>query len=115
MATHLLDDVQKVCDYVVMIDAGRLVVAGATDSLLERTGTVTVDVGPAGERLVAALGAANRVAVAADGVVEVQVSSDDDLDMLRNLIAQLELPLYRLSTRVTSLDEVFLKRAESAL
>ena len=27
MATHLLDDVQKVCDHVVMIDAGRLVVA----------------------------------------------------------------------------------------
>jgi ABC-2 type transport system ATP-binding protein len=113
MATHLLDDVQKVCDYVVMIDAGRLVVAGSTDSLLERTGTVTVDVGPGGERLVAALDAENWVAVAADGVVEVQVRSDDDLDGLRNLIAQLELPLYRLSTRVTSLDEVFLKRAES--
>ena len=38
MATHLLDDVQQVCDHVVMIDAGRLVVAGPTDSLLERTG-----------------------------------------------------------------------------
>ena len=41
-----------------------------------------------------------------------QVGGDDDLDTLRNLIAQLELPLYRLSTRVTSLDEVFLNRAE---
>jgi ABC-2 type transport system ATP-binding protein len=112
MATHLLDDVQKVCDYVVMIDAGRLVVAGATDSLLERTGTVTVDVGPSGQRLVAALGTANLVGVAADGVVEVQVGGDEDLDGLRNLIAQLELPLYRLSTRVTSLDEVFLNRSE---
>ena len=38
MATHLLDDVQQVCDHVVMIDAGQLVVSGATDSLLERTG-----------------------------------------------------------------------------
>ena len=38
MATHLLDDVQQVCDHVVMIDAGRLVVSGPTDSLLERTG-----------------------------------------------------------------------------
>ena len=28
MATHLLDDVQQVCDHVVMIDAGRLVVSG---------------------------------------------------------------------------------------
>ena len=34
MATHLLDDVQKVCDHVVMINAGKLVVAGATDALL---------------------------------------------------------------------------------
>jgi ABC-2 type transport system ATP-binding protein len=112
MATHLLDDVQKVCDYVVMIDAGRLVVAGATDSLLERTGTVTVDVGPNGGRLVAALGTASLVGFAADGVVEVEIGGDEDLDVLRNLIAQLELPLYRLSTRVTSLDEVFLSRAE---
>ena len=112
MATHLLDDVQKVCDYVVMIDAGRLVVAGATDSLLERTGTVTVDVGPGGEQLVTALGGVKLPAVAADGVVEVEISGDEDLDVLRNLIAQLELPLYRLSTRVTSLDEVFLHRAE---
>jgi ABC-2 type transport system ATP-binding protein len=112
MATHLLDDVQKVCDYVVMIDSGRLVVAGATDSLLERTGTVTVDVGPNGERLVAALAAVNLAAVAADGLVEVETALDDDLDRLRDVIAQLALPLYRLSTRVSSLDEVFLRRAE---
>jgi hypothetical protein len=31
---------------------------------------------------------------------------------LRDVIAQLALPLYRLSTRVSSLDEVFLRRAE---
>jgi hypothetical protein len=64
--------------------------------------------------LVAALDTANLPAVAADGVVEVEVGSDDDLDVLRNVIAQLELPLYRLSTRITSLDEVFLSRAEDA-
>jgi ABC-2 type transport system ATP-binding protein len=113
MATHLLDDVQKVCDYVVMIDAGKLVVAGATDSLLERTGTVTIDVGVHGDELVAAL-APRRPAVTADGIVEVEVENDDDLDMLRDLIAELQLPLYRLSTRVTSLDEVFLHRAEES-
>jgi len=112
MATHLLDDVQKVCDYVVMIDAGRLVVAGATDSLLERTGIVTIDVGPRRDELIAALGHTTLPAVAAEGVVEVEVNGDDELDQVRDVIAQLELPLYRLSTRVTSLDEVFLHRAE---
>jgi ABC-2 type transport system ATP-binding protein len=114
MATHLLDDVQKVCDHVVMINAGRLVVAGTTDSLLERTGTVTIDVGPRGEELVTALGPVNLPAVAADGLVEVEIGGDEDLDALRDVIADLELPLYRLSTRLTSLDEVFLRRAEDS-
>ena len=58
MATHLLDDVQQVCDHVVMIDAGRLVLSGPTDALLERTGTVTVDVGGLNDGLVGAAGAA---------------------------------------------------------
>jgi ABC-2 type transport system ATP-binding protein len=112
MATHLLDDVQKVCDHVVMINAGRLVVAGATESLLERTGTVTVDVGPRATELVTALRARNVPAAVDGALVEVTIDGDDDLDRLRDLIADLELPLYRLSTRLTSLDEVFLRRAE---
>ena len=53
-------------------------------------------------------------AVAADGLVEVTIDGDDDLDLLRDVIADLGLPLYRLSTRLTSLDEVFLRRAGSA-
>ncbi|MGD9997965.1 MAG: ABC transporter ATP-binding protein [Ilumatobacteraceae bacterium] len=111
MATHLLDDVQQVCDHVVMIDAGRLVVAGATDSLLERTGIVTVDVGHRASELVPALAQRNIVATLVDGDVEVPVEGDHDLDLLRDVIADLSLPLYKLSTRLTSLDEVFLRRA----
>jgi ABC-2 type transport system ATP-binding protein len=110
-ATHLLDDVQQVCEHVVMIDAGRLIVSGATDALLERTGLVTVDVGPGHDALVTGLAGASLPAVAVDGVVEVTVAGDGDLDVLRDVIAQLGLPLYRLSTRLTSLDEVFLGRA----
>jgi ABC-2 type transport system ATP-binding protein len=114
MATHLLDDVQQVCDHVVMIDGGRLVVSGATDSLLERTGVVTVDVGTRREELLAGLEQAGMTAVAADGLVEATVAGDHDLDRLRDVIADLGLPLYRLSTRLTSLDEVFLRRAGSS-
>jgi ABC-2 type transport system ATP-binding protein len=112
MATHLLDDVQQVCDYVVMIDGGKLVVAGATDSLLERTGVVTVDVGAGGTELAAALKARALVAVAIDGVVDVTIESAEQLDVVRNVIAELGLPLWRLSTRLTSLDEVFRRHAE---
>jgi ABC-2 type transport system ATP-binding protein len=114
MATHLLDDVQQVCDHVVMIDAGRLVVAGATDSLLERTGLVTVDVGPSHGELVVALRRASIDSATADGLVEVTVDGDADMDTLRDVIADLGLPLYRLSTRLTSLDDVFLRRARGS-
>jgi len=113
MATHLLDDVQQVCHHVVMIDAGRLVVSGATDSLLERTGFVTVDVGPRSEELVAALSKIGLPAVAGELLVEVTVDGEHEMDTLRDVIADLGLPLYRLTTRLTSLDEVFLRLATS--
>jgi ABC-2 type transport system ATP-binding protein len=113
MATHLLDDVQQVCDHVLMIDGGRLVVFGATDSLLERTGRITIDVGVGGAQLVERLRAVPLAAVAVDGFVEVDVDGDGDLDLVRDVIAELGLPLHRLTTRLTSLDEVFLDRASA--
>jgi ABC-2 type transport system ATP-binding protein len=113
MATHLLDDVQRVCEHVLMIDAGRLVVSGATDSLLERTGRVTVDVGIAADVLAVRLAAVPLTATVVEGVVEVTLDKEDDLDVLRDVIADLGLPLHRLSTRLTSLDEVFLDRARA--
>jgi ABC-2 type transport system ATP-binding protein len=111
MATHLLDDVQQVCDHVVMIDGGRLVESGPTDSLLERTGLVTVDVGHRFEELLAGLARVSLAAESSDGVIDVTIDGDHDLDVLRDVIADLGLPLYRLSTRLTSLDDVFLRNA----
>ena len=111
MATHLLDDVQQVCDHVVMIDPGRLVVAGETASLLDRTGAVTVDVGRHHDELVAGLARAGVAAAVVNGAVEATVDGDLQLDLVRDVVADLGLPLFRLSTRLTSLDEVFLRSA----
>jgi ABC-2 type transport system ATP-binding protein len=111
MATHLLDDVQRVCDHVVMISGGKLVVEGATESLLERTGTVTIDVGAHAEQLAAALNDAGLPSTVNDRSVDTTLATDDQMDVIRDLVAELGLPLYRLTTRSTSLDEVFLSRA----
>jgi ABC-2 type transport system ATP-binding protein len=110
LATHLLDDVAQVCDHVVMLDAGRLVVAGPTEGLIERTGTITVEVGDGVDALVGALAARGMTAVAGDGlgVVDVEVHDDAGLDAIRDAVADLGLPLHRLSSRVGSLDEAFL-------
>ena len=111
LATHLLDDVQQVCDHVVMLDAGRLVVSGATGSLLERTGAVMLDVGPDHGALLALLEVRSLKATSVQDLVEVQVASDDDVDTVRDAVAELGLPLHRMTTRLTSLDEVFFDRA----
>jgi ABC-2 type transport system ATP-binding protein len=111
LATHLLDDVQHVCDNVVMIDGGALVVAGATEGLVHRTGMVVVDVGDRGSELVAALIARGMKAAVVDDTVEVTVTAEGDVDAIRDAIADLGLPLHRLSNRFRSLDDVFLTAA----
>ena len=114
VATHLLDDVQQVCDHVVMLDAGTLVVAGATGDLLHGTGSVRVDVGDDGAALTTALVERGlAAALREDGWVEVSGAGDDDpRDVVRDAVVDLGLGLHALATGRTSLDEVFLDRAE---
>jgi ABC-2 type transport system ATP-binding protein len=114
LATHLLDDVQQVCDHVVMLDGGRLVVSGATGSLLERSGLLTLDVGVERAGLIARLQALGLPASEGPGTVDVEVAGDADLDRVRDAVAELGLPLHRMSTRLSSLDEVFIDRARQA-
>jgi ABC-2 type transport system ATP-binding protein len=113
LATHLLDDVAEVCDHVVMLDGGRLVTDAPTTTLLQRTGTVTVDVGPAAAATLAAALAGRGLTATLDehgATVEVTVTGDGDLDRVRDVVAEMGLPLYRLTNRLTSLDDVFVHR-----
>jgi ABC-2 type transport system ATP-binding protein len=112
LATHLLDDVARVCDHVVMLDAGKLVTDAPTEALLHQTGTVTVDVGPSDSAALEAALTARGLAVATDdaGTLEVTVTGDGDLDTIRDVVADLDLALHRLTNRLTSLDDVFARR-----
>jgi ABC-2 type transport system ATP-binding protein len=108
LATHLLDDVQRVCESVVMIDGGRLLHAGPTEELLQRTGTVRVEVDDRADELVAQL-ATVGVAARAATQTSVDVSVDDPatLDTVRDAVDDLGLALLALTGRRHSLDELF--------
>ena len=95
VATHLLDDVQRVCDEVVLIDGGRLLHAGPTEALLSRTGSVRVELDSGAPELVAALAAAGVTATAVDDAT-VDVASDDPatLDAIRDAVDDLGLALH---------------------
>jgi ABC-2 type transport system ATP-binding protein len=117
LATHLLDDVAKVCDHVVMLDAGRLVVAGPTETLLHQTGKLTVEVNAGVGRLARELMERGLTVVTGEpfevdgegGSIDVVVGADPGpvLDTIRDVLADLALPLHRLSSRAASLDEAF--------
>jgi len=72
---------------------------------------VMVDVGDRAPELVAALMALGMNAAAVDSTVEVTVAAEGDVDAIRDAIADLGLPLHRLSNRFRSLDDVFLTAA----
>jgi ABC-2 type transport system ATP-binding protein len=112
LATHLLDDVQRVCDSVVMIDGGRLLHAGPTAALLERTGAVRVEVDHRAADLAARLAESGLAATAIDeGTVEVATDDPATFDAIRDAVDDLGLALFSLSGRRHSLDELFVGSA----
>jgi ABC-2 type transport system ATP-binding protein len=115
LATHLLDDVQRVCEHVVMIDAGRLVLAGPIDQLMQTTGVMRVEVGGGADAVTTLAGALTERglrAQVADGHnidIETTARGEDTFDIVRDTLADLGLRLYSLSTRHRSLDDLFLQ------
>jgi ABC-2 type transport system ATP-binding protein len=117
LATHLLDDVQRVCEHVVMIDRGHLVLAGPIDQLMQTTGVMRVEVGGrdgAVAALAHALGARGLPAQPVDEHnldIDTSEQGDAAFDTVRDAVADLGLRLYALSTRHRSLDDLFLQQA----
>jgi ABC-2 type transport system ATP-binding protein len=116
-ATHLLDDVQHVCDQVVMIDGGRLLLSGPVEQFVERTGVVRVEVGGRPDAVEALRAALQERGLAATPVdqhtldVDTTTAGEATFDAVRDLSAELGLALYALSSRHRSLDDLFLQGA----
>jgi ABC-2 type transport system ATP-binding protein len=111
LSSHLLEEVERVSDAVVIIDAGVAVAGGQLSDLRGPAGEVEVDIddGPdAAEALAARLRQLGAAAIADHSAVIVAVEGPVVYDMLRDAIADLGLSLRRLHPRRASLEDVFL-------
>jgi ABC-2 type transport system ATP-binding protein len=107
VASHLLGEIERVCDHLVAVDAGRLIRSAALTAFTERTGTLAVDVEEGADALAKALIEAGLDAVADGRTVLVKIEDDRPLDLVRDAVADLGLPLVRIEHRRRGLEELF--------
>jgi ABC-2 type transport system ATP-binding protein len=107
VASHLLGEIERVCDFLVAIDAGRLLRAAPLGAFTERTGVLAIEVEEGAEALTAALIGQGLQAVADGRTVLLAVADEAHYDLVRDTIAGLGLPLVRLEQRRQSLEDLF--------
>jgi len=107
VASHLLGEIERVCDYLVAIDAGKLVRAAPLGEFTERTGTLAVEVEEGAEGLAAALVAAGLEATVDGRTVLVELVDERPWDLVRDAVAEQGLPLVRIEQRRRGLEELF--------
>jgi ABC-2 type transport system ATP-binding protein len=113
VASHLLGEIERVCDFLVAIEGGRLRSAAPLASFTAGTGALRVEVEEGGDRLAAAL-TEQGFAVHRDGRL-ILVALDAQArayDSVRDLVVELDLALVRIEPERRSLDELF--REETA-
>ena len=107
VASHLLGEIERTCDFLVAIDAGRLLRAAPLGSFTERTGVLAVEVEEGADGLAAALVGRGLQAVADGRTVLLGVAEEAQYNIVRDSIADLGLALVRLEQRRQSLEDLF--------
>ena len=114
-SSHILDDVQQVCDTVGILKSGRLVYEGTLAELLRNTGhdaAYQVRIGGDGAELVGVLKSYEwTTGVTLDGdVITVSASSAPVLEReLIRCLARVEIPIISVGPVGRSLEDVFLE------
>jgi ABC-2 type transport system ATP-binding protein len=120
MSSHLLGEIESVCDSLVVIEHGRLVRAGAVSDFTTAADVLTVEVDRDPDRLVAGL-AERGVAATVDGrAISVPLPAGTEADdcslnrVVVAIVAELGLPLVRVGRRRHTLGELFDDRGRAA-
>jgi ABC-2 type transport system ATP-binding protein len=107
MASHLLGEIERVCDYLVAIDAGRLLQAAALGTFTQHTGTLIVEVDERPHDLAARLEGDGYVVRVDGSQVLVVIRGDETYDHVRDSVIELGLALLRVEPRRASLEDLF--------
>ncbi len=107
LSTHLMGDVERTCDKIVVLEGGRVAESGEVKSFTSETETVFIEVDEATGALVDALrarGISGRVEAAA---VVVENAVPETYDAIMDAVIASGAPLRRLAPQKRALTEIF--------
>ncbi|MGB3327540.1 MAG: ABC transporter ATP-binding protein [Thermomicrobiales bacterium] len=112
-SSHILEDIERVCDYVVILDQGRLVSAQPLGGIGEIGGEVVVEID--GDRVrfahaISGRGVTVREADSELGVREIVIDVDDEqvYDLIRDVAVEQRVALRSLRPRSRTLEDIYL-------
>jgi ABC-2 type transport system ATP-binding protein len=108
ISSHHLEEVERICDAVVIIDAGIVVRSGLLAELRRGKDGVVVEVDDRAEEVAILLRAAG-LTVSVEGTLLLVESTERMHDAIRDAVAELGVGLRRLEPRSRSLEDVYLE------
>ncbi len=107
VTSHLLGEIERVCEFLLAIDAGKLQYAGPVAAFTERGKRLLVEIDEDIPEFAAQL-RANGLQVEGSGrELRVALSDDDVYDVVRDVAAALAVPLSRIEVARHKLEELF--------
>ncbi|HNM77907.1 MAG TPA: ABC transporter ATP-binding protein [Tepidiformaceae bacterium] len=111
MASHLLGEIERVCEHLVVIDGGNLKRSGPIGEFTASTGTLAVEIDGDAGALERSLEAAGLTAAREGRLVLVALDGDQAYDLIRDACDDLGLGLVRIERRRQNLEDIFREQA----
>jgi len=107
VCSHLLGEVERICDSLVAIDGGKLLRADRISAMTTARDVLVVEVAEGTDELLARLNALGLEATRSDRTVQVVLVDDGTYDVILGAVAELDLPLHSLDQRRHRVAELF--------
>jgi ABC-2 type transport system ATP-binding protein len=113
LSSHLMADVERTCDRIVVLQGGRLAQSGTTGSFMSEMESLFVEVDANREALVAAF-ERRGIAATPDAAGFVIAGADEAMcDAVRDALVEAEAPLRRMAPRRRALSEIFAREGDA--
>jgi ABC-2 type transport system ATP-binding protein len=107
VSSHLLGEIERICDHVVALERGKLLRADSLTSFTRVSQVLAVEVDEGLPELAAELARRGVASRRDERALLVRLDGDATLDAVRDAVADLALPLNRLEQRRRRVEELF--------